>query len=228
VQVSFTIEDNMDLYLDISGGNVKQIKVFLDDEQIADDRYQSQAFHVGCLTKGQTVMLECTFNDNGTDSGVITIHSAQFQQEVWNKVYEELQRQTLQVSEYRDGYFKGTVTTDRDSLLFLSIPYDEGWSVLLDGKEVETGAVLNAFMAVELPEGSHTLELSYASEGFYLGLLISLISLLLFVIFWMLTAGYRRRQPAEQLQTGEEKESEGERTDIVIDTEGSESDETKY
>lgn len=225
VRIHFTAEENMDLYLDISGGNVRQIKVFLDDEQIADDRYQNQAFHVGCLTKGQTVILECTFN-NGAENGVITVHSAQFQQEAWNKVYEELQRQTFQVSEYRDGYFKGTVRTDKDSLLFLSIPYDEGWSVLLDGKEVEAGTVLNAFMAVELPEGGHTLELHYVSEGFRLGLLISLISLLLFIIFWMLTAGYRRRHPIVLHQSREEeKESKEEIKEIVVDTEGSESDE---
>lgn len=229
VQVRFTAEDNMDLYLDISGGNVRQIKVFLDEEQIADDRYQNQAFHVGCLTAGQTVMLECTFNDNGTDSGVITIHSAQFQQEAWNAVYEELQRQIFQVSEYRDGYFKGTVNADKESLLFLSIPYDEGWSILLNGKEVEAGTVLNAFMAIELPEGSHTLELRYTSEGFWSGVWISLVSLLLFIIFWMLTARYRRRHPAEPLPVREtEVESEEGIKDIVIDTKGSESDETKY
>lgn len=228
VQIQFTVEHNMDLYLDVSGGNVRQIKVFLDDEQIADDRYQNQAFHVGCLSEGQTVMLECTFNDNGTESGVITIHSAEFHQEAWDAVFEELQRQTFQVSEYKDGYFKGTVETDQESLLFLSIPYDEGWSVLLDGKEVEAGTVLNAFMTVELPEGSHTLELRYVSEGFYLGLVVSLASLVLFILLWMMTARYRRLHPAEEIPAAEAAGESGEEgRDIVIDTEGSDTNETE-
>lgn len=223
VQISFTVEDNMDLYLDISGGNVRQIKVFLDDEQIADDRYQNQAFHIGYLTEGQTVMLECTFNDNGTENGIITIHSAQFHWDAWNAVYQELQKHPFQVSEYRDGYLKGMADADREQILFLSIPYDEGWQILVDGEEAEAGTVMDAFLAIELPEGSHEVELRYTSEGFRPGLLISLVFLLLFLLLWMLTVRYQRIHPMEQNQKeGADSESEEVRQDIVMNTEGSE------
>lgn len=233
VAISFTVRENMDLYLDISGGNVRQIKVFLDDEQIADDRYQNQAFHVGWLTEGQTVKLECSFNDNGTDSGTITIHSAQFHQEPWNSVYRELQKHPFQVSEYRDGYFKGTVEAESEQMLFLSIPYEEGWHLQVNGREVEAKTVLNAFMAIELQEGINEIELRYTSEGFWWGLCVSLIFLLLFILLWVLTARYCRLHPVELLQKEnrdtdfEAGKSEEEKRDIVMDRKGSEPDEKK-
>lgn len=222
VQMSFTADKNMDLYLDISGGNVRQVKVFLDNQQIADDRYQNQAFHVGYLTEGQTVMLEYEFNDNDTQSSVITIHAAQFHQDVWDAVYTELQKNPFEVSEYRDGYFKGTVEAENGQILFFSIPYDEGWSLFVDGKEAEVKTVLGAFMAIELSEGSHSIELRYTSEGFWQGLWISLISLILFLLLWTMTVRYRKNHPSEPVQKIESEEA---KEDIVICVEGSENHE---
>lgn len=193
VQTSFIVEENMDLYLDISGGNVRQVKVFLDDQQIADDRYQNQAFRLGYVTEGQEIMLEYTFNDNGTDGGVITMHASQFHEDTWKRVYEKLREHPFEVDEFRDGYFRGTVDAGKGQILFLSIPYEEGWTVWVDGMEVEPKTVLNAFMAIELPEGNHTVELRFVSEGFYQGLLITIASLLALALLWILTMQYQRK-----------------------------------
>ncbi len=194
VQMSFMVKKNMDLYLDISGGNVKQIKLFIDDRQVADDRYQNQAFHIGCLTEGQTVMLEYEFNDNQTDSGVITLHAAEFHPDVWEDVYAKLRQYPLEVDAHGDGYLEGTVEADEDQVLFLSVPYDTGWSVTVDGKETEAKKVLNAFMALELSAGSHKIVMRYISPGFYTGLLITGVSLLLFLVLWLFTIRYKKRQ----------------------------------
>lgn len=197
VQISFPVEENMDLYLDISGGNVRQVKVFMDGQQIADDRYQSQAFHIGYVTEGQEIMLECTFNDNGTDSGTITIHAAKFAYDAWNRVYEKLSQHPLELDEWRDGYLKGSVEAEEGQILFLSIPKDSGWSVFLDGESVEPVTVLNAFMAIPMSEGTHDIELKYVSTGFREGLLITGISLLGFLALWFITVRHKRRRKKE-------------------------------
>lgn len=203
VQISFPVEGNMDLYLDISGGNVRQIKVFLDGQQIADDRYQSQAFHIGYLTAGQEVMLECTFNDNGTNSGTITLHAAQFSYEIWNQVYERLSQNPLEVSEWRDGYLRGSVEADPGQILFLSIPKDEGWSVFLDGQRVEPEEVLHAFIAIPMTAGRHDIELKYVSAGFQEGLLLTGISLAGFLLLWIMTVRHKKRKKEEEKKAGE-------------------------
>ncbi len=202
VQTSFTVEENMDLYMDISGGNVRQVKLYIDGQKVADDRYQNQAFHIGALTEGQTVMLEFEFNNNGKDSGTITLHTSQFHNDAWDVVYTELQKKPLEVTEHRDGYVTGTVEAEEGQILYLSIPYDEGWKVLVDGEEVEPVTVLNAFLAVELTEGSHDIELKYTSVGFWQGLLISMVCILLFLVLWMMTVRYRRNHP-EQAEDNE-------------------------
>lgn len=206
LQVRFDVQKNMDLYLDVSGGNVRQIKVYLDQQQIADDRYQNQAFHVGYLTEGQEVMLEFTFNDNGTSSGTVTLHSYEFHSDVWDAVYTELQKNPYEVETYRDGYLKGSVEAGEDQVLFTSIPYDAGWKVQVDGQVVEPETVMDAFMAIPVTAGHHEIEMKYVSEGFSQGVWLSVISLLIATGIWLLTVRYRKKHPEYKEASMEEQE----------------------
>lgn len=212
VQMTVTVQENMDLYMDISGGKVKQVKVFLDNQLLDTDRHQGQAFHVGYVTEGQELVFEFVFND-GSESGTITIHAAEFQNDTWSAVYSKLQEHGMEVEEYRDNYFKGTIHMEENQAVFFSIPYEEGWTVLVDGTEVEKSAVFDAFLAAELPAGDHTIELKYVSEGFYTGVIITVVSLLLLIAFLKLTKPlnqkYIREADTDSFETAEGEEISG-------------------
>ena len=45
-------------------------------------------------------------------------------------------RLTQAIAATRDG-FTASITLDRDNLVFFSVPYDEGFSALVNGEEVE-------------------------------------------------------------------------------------------
>lgn len=67
-----------------------------------------------------------------------------------------------------------------------SIPYNSGWSVEVDGKEVVSDKVFDALLAFELPEGDHRIVLTFRHPGLLLGGIISLISLgiILYLAFY--------------------------------------------
>ena len=97
-------------------------------------------------------------------------------------VYENLSSNTIENTEYKDGYVKGDVTVTADkTLLYTSIPYDEGWTLKVDGKDCEYIKIFNGFIGVDLEEGQHTIEFKYKLPGFKVGLSISIISLIILV-----------------------------------------------
>ena len=97
-------------------------------------------------------------------------------------VYENLSLNTIENTDYKDGYVKGDVTVTADkTLLYTSIPYDEGWTLKVDGKDCEYIKILNGFIGVELEEGQHNIEFKYKLPGFKVGLSISIISLIALV-----------------------------------------------
>ena len=65
--------------------------------------------------------------------------------------------------------------------MMTSIEYDKGWTVKVDGKEVETYPVGGALLAIDLEEGDHEIEMSFMPRGFLPGALLSVISVVALV-----------------------------------------------
>ena len=82
------------------------------------------------------------------------------------EVYDELSSGLLELESFRDDRIEARVSVGSDrKVLFTSIPYDEGWSVYVDGVKAEKKAVLDGtFLAVELTEGEHELLFSYRQK----------------------------------------------------------------
>ena len=74
---------------------------------------------------------------------------------------------------------KGSINTS-DGYIMLSIPYDKGLSIKLDGKEVNYREAIGTFVAFKVSKGSHIIEVNYRPQGLILGGLISLLSLIIF------------------------------------------------
>ena len=70
--------------------------------------------------------------------------------------------------------------------MFTSVPYEEGWTVRVDGSIIEPEIIGEAFIGVCVSEGEHTIEMSYSPKGMKTGAICSLMSsiLLLTAILW--------------------------------------------
>ena len=84
-----------------------------------------------------------------------------------------LNRYPLQVTRWTDTRLEGEVNAEQAGALFTSIPYDKGWSVAVDGVKQEPGKIFDTFLSVEIPQGRHTVSLSYEPVGLRLGFGIS-------------------------------------------------------
>lgn len=83
---------------------------------------------------------------------------------------------SVRILEKKNEYLKFAVSTNTNSLLFISEIYYPFWEAYIDGKEVEIIKANYAFRAVVVPEGNHTLEMKFTSPGFERGKTLSLIS----------------------------------------------------
>ncbi len=70
--------------------------------------------------------------------------------------------------------------------VFLSLPFDKGLTLRLDGKKAPLMESFDGFCAFEIPAGHHEITISYLPPGFLTGCLISLISLILMLLFLLL------------------------------------------
>ena len=81
--------------------------------------------------------------------------------------------------------FIGSYDTERGVILF-SLPADKGWHLFVDGKEYELIEACGHLIAAEVPPGHHEVELRFISPGKMTGLIISLGTLFLLIIYCVL------------------------------------------
>lgn len=86
---------------------------------------------------------------------------------------ESLQNVTLDTNR-----IDGEITVSQTELLVMQIPYSDGWSAFVDGKEAQLLRVDTAFTGVLLEPGSHTVAFTYQTPGLTAGTLISAAGLL--------------------------------------------------
>ena len=134
--------------------------------------------HVGSVEKGSKINVHRS--DNGQ---LINFYAYAFDEDAWQKAFDALNSQPLKVTEWDDTKITGTVDVTKPGLLYTSIPYEEGWSVYVDGEKIETSKICNdAFIGFSVMPGKHNVEFSYTPKGFIPGILITLGSLIVLII----------------------------------------------
>ena len=101
--------------------------------------------------------------------------------------------------------FSCTVVRDKKSLVFFSVPYDEGWSATVDGKRAEIEKVNVGFMAVVVEPGTSVIRFDYTTPGLDAGIYITLVSIIVFLIYFIICGihGSRRSFAEPRYPEGE-------------------------
>lgn len=98
--------------------------------------------------------------------------------DVFDTLVTALRGAQFEPSSFEDGWVAGTYRTDQPATLLLSMPYDRGWTIVIDGQPTELLPALDEGMsAIQVDEGEHRIEMSYRSPGLTVGCTISALSL---------------------------------------------------
>lgn len=101
-------------------------------------------------------------------------------------VFEKLNQMPMHLTSWTDTKLTGTVDVEKAGMLLTTIPYDKGWTVTVDGEPVETRKTLDAFIGLDLSEGSHEIRFTYLPEGLKYGFIITGSSIFLMVLLYIL------------------------------------------
>ena len=92
---------------------------------------------------------------------------------------DKLRGNQLKLTSFKETRIEGNITLDDNMIVYTSIPYDEGWYVLVDNKEVKAKVLAKALLTFDAPSGEHKIVIYYKIKGLVLGLIISIISILI-------------------------------------------------
>ena len=174
------------LYAYMSSDYNKKVDILVDGESIIDtsdqNNYRYNILDLGDHKVGDIIDFEVVLLDNQIKFNGIEFYTLDIDKFI-NKIDILKDHNYLNIKEYNGNYIKTTVDVDSNNkLLYTSIPFDEGWSIKVDGKKVDSIKIFDTLIGIELEEGSHIIEFEYTPRGLCAGGIISLVSIILVVI----------------------------------------------
>lgn len=135
------------------------------------------------LQKGDTVEIDFHFKDRAFASNfayyLFSIDS-----------YETLMQSIplLHVEDESDFVLEGDIEVKEDNqILFLSLPYEEGFIIEVDGKKVDYQTIWDTFVGINLEKGNHHITIDYIPKGLQTGAVISFTSFIFSIIYLSFT-----------------------------------------
>ena len=182
----FTADKDMDLYMKYSCGKRFDLVIYVDDKEIHRDTkpFQQCTYHIGNVKKGQKVsIIAIPLSVIKVDEEYqIGLSFADFNNEVYDRVYEKLSNNIYDIEDERSDYICGEIDADASGIMMTSVPAVDGFKVYVDGDEVDYNHIANTFIGVPLQKGKHKVEFVYIKDKNMMGIIVSVFSVIVFII----------------------------------------------
>lgn len=166
------------MYAKISGGDNVTV---MQNDAAQSSTYGMGRPYIACIgyfNKGDKISVYSQLEQG--QSGSAQVYVNLLNQDVFEKGYEKISKDVMTTTNLTGSSMEGTIDVSEDGLFYTSIPYEEGWTAVVDGKEIEITPVGGSLLAFPLLKGSHEIRLYYYPKGFWPGFAVTTICLLTF------------------------------------------------
>lgn len=189
------VDQQLYLYLNVTANQPDQGYVLIDDVRVDFNAKRSTLVDLGLVQGGARVEFNLTFKPSSNATGTFSLYSSALNDDAFVRSMTSISDQSLAISRFSDTHIMGEATMNMDGVFVMTLPYDTGWNVQVDGSEVETYAIDNGLLAFDLTAGTHTIDLRFTPPGFWQGLAVSGAALVLLLV--VAITGRRRKDRLE-------------------------------
>jgi uncharacterized membrane protein YfhO len=158
-----------DLYVD------DQLFAYYGDRNVYSYLKKEIVFHLGDLQKRDKITMKLSPPGQYQLKGITLTFNAYQQYLTLTKARLAQSLKNVQFTEQR---VSGQIEAQQAGILFLSIPYSEGWHIKVDDVATEALKVNSAFIGVPVTKGTHQVEMVYMTPYLPLGTGISVVTLI--------------------------------------------------
>lgn len=182
------IPENKQVYLCIDT-RVSKIEMNTPEYQKSFSDYTDHLYVINSSYDNNLADFTATLKDNQT---TVPAQVYTCSNEAYQNVIDKLSESEMTEVEVSGNRVKGQIDVKEAGILLLTIPYDTGWEIWVDGARTDYECIGKALTGVSLGEGTHTIEMKYTSPGLWLGSLLSLLSVTLYFLSGILERRLRK------------------------------------
>lgn len=179
-----TTPETKHCYLFVDSYDFDSIIINRKGESITQYTDEPYIYDLGVVTPEEEISVIINIGADH-DYGYIDFFPYYINDDKLNEGYEILKANSMNVESFEETEIKGTVTAEKDMMFFTSIPYDKGWSVKIDGKELDAEEIIalrDSYLCFNLHAGEHEIEISFMPQGLLLGAGVSVFTVIALIV----------------------------------------------
>ncbi len=184
IEFLFTAPTEDMIYMYFPSSYEREVNLWLNKEFL-DYYYEGGKMNIqtlGRFAAGEEISLITTIREEKNevlfkDNYIYYLDEQQFANAV-----DELRKQPLEIDYFKEDHIKGSVTAQKDGILFTTISWEPGWTIYVDGEKTEPVELVDALIGVPVSAGTHTIEMRFFPKGMALGIVLSILGVLTLVV----------------------------------------------
>lgn len=210
VKMQITPENDGDVYIFFQTENQNKVNLWFSTTKGEDGEYYDHQFmgeyfghenyyvlNLGNVKAGEEFELRMTVANDYTI--VNSFNFYQFDEELFKKDIEKIQQQQWNITDFDGNSVKGTITVNEGQIMLTTIPYEEGWTVKVDGKKLNFvdkdttefasteqcySSYMDSLIGLKLTPGTHTVEMVYTPPGTVVGVVAFILGVVAVVFIY--------------------------------------------
>lgn len=192
------VADKDAYYFALNGrGNSKVDMVGAFGTKSCKDLKYNSVMYVGYMEKAERMRIQNASEEE--DASAVNVSAYRMQIGVLKEVLYRLSQQHMENVVYDSTHISGQITMVEAGKVFLSVPYEKGWTVYVNGEETVTENYGDCFMMVPLQPGEYEIALEYKPVGRAEGIVISICGVVLLLLLILMQRTKEDILPEEEL-----------------------------
>lgn len=197
IEYLFTAPTDDPLYFYLPSTYERRVNLWLDKEFL-DFYFEGGNMAVqtlGRFEKGQDISLIVTITEEKNEVLFKDELFYYLDEELLAESVNTLRERAMNIEKWSEDHIKGTITAEKDGIMFTTISWEPGWTVKVDGEKVEPVKLCDALMGVPMTAGEHTVEMTFFPKGLPIGMALSAVGILCIVVIIL-----QERKPSHKEQ----------------------------
>jgi hypothetical protein len=116
-----------------------------------------------------------------------------FNYDNYEKIIKQIQNKQMNIEYFEKNKIIGEINLDVSSQVMISVPYEKGWKIKVNEKQIDYNKAYDTFISLDLNKGYNRIEMVFIPPGLITGTIVSSSSIFL-VIFINVKKRIMRRQ----------------------------------
>ena len=182
----FDADSDMDLYMYSRDTRNHYVEASVDGAVTVTGMPYMTEFvsHIGKVKKGQHVKISvCGETSSKTGSvGQQRFGLYSFDADLFEAAEEKITQSVMKSVHIENGSFTGSIEADRDGVLYLAYPYNDGFDIYLDGEKNAKLRLGTGNMGIRITAGLHDITITYRTPGLLTGCCVSIAGICIFIV----------------------------------------------